>query len=133
MYAIISIEVLILNDFNVKCNICSVGCMLAVDGSETDINVTGNICGRGIDYARKLISDESKEITGRCILVNGPMGRLPVVSSSPVPKNISDAVLEEIRGLRVEAPVEKGQILIENIMGSGIDILAQRRVGRSSR
>ncbi|HCO18292.1 MAG TPA: molybdopterin oxidoreductase [Tissierellales bacterium] len=132
MYAIISIEVLILIFFNVKCNICPVGCMLEVGGSETDINVTGNRCGRGIEYARKLISDESKILTGRCILLNGPMGRLPVVSSKPVPKDISDAVLEQVRNLRVYAPVEKGQILIENIMGSGIDILAQRRVGRSS-
>lgn len=107
--------------------------MLAVDGSEAEINVTGNRCGRGIDYARKLISDESITITGRCILINGTMGRLPVVSSSPVPKDISDAVLEEIRNLKVEAPVEKGQILIDNLMGSGINILAQRRVGRSSR
>lgn len=109
------------------------GCLLSIDGSEAEIKVTGNSCGRGVDYARKLISDESKVITGRCILINGPMGRLPVVSSIPVPKDISDVVLEEIRRLRVEAPVEKGQILIENIIGSGINILAQRRVGRSSR
>lgn len=107
--------------------------MLEVVGSEADTKVIGNRCGRGIDYALKLISDENKILTGRCILVNGPMGRLPVISSAPVPKDISDAVLEKIRSLRVEAPVEKGQILIENIMESGVDILAQRRVGRSSR
>jgi CxxC motif-containing protein len=133
LYAIISVEVLILNYLNVKCNICPVGCILEVNGSETDINVTGNRCGRGMDYARKLISEESNILTGRCILLNGSMGRLPVVSSRPVPKDISDAVLEQIRNLRVDAPIEKGQILIGNIMGSGIDILAQRRVGRSSR
>jgi CxxC motif-containing protein len=81
--------------------------MLEVGGSETDINVTGNRCGRGIEYARKLISDESKILTGRCILLNGPMGRLPVVSSKPVPKDISDAVLEQVRNLRLYARFEK--------------------------
>lgn len=133
MYAIISIEVFILNEFNVKCNICPVGCTLLITGSVTDLSVRGNKCGRGIDYARKQLDDESILLTSRCILLNGPMGRLPVVSSGPIPKDISDAALEQIRNFIAVAPVEKGQILIENIMGSGINILSQRRIGRSSR
>ena len=84
-----------------------------------------------MDYAAGYKSADSVFLKGRCLLENGPLGRLPVVSSTPVPQAVVDEMLTVIQQTYVSAPVEKGQIVIKNILGSGIDILSQRRVGRN--
>jgi CxxC motif-containing protein len=115
----------------VKCSICPVGCRLEIRHKNGDIKVTGNRCGRGLEYAAGYNSADSAFLRGRCLLENGPLGRLPVVSSAPVPQALVDEMLAVIQQTSVSAPVEKGQIVIKNILGSGIDVLSQRRVGRN--
>jgi CxxC motif-containing protein len=115
------------------CNICPVGCKLEVVQANANYTIKGNKCSRGLEYAAGFKSDNSRRITGRCLLVKGSMGRLPVVSSGLIPTELIDQVLDIIKDTTVAAPVAKGQIIIENVLDTGINIIAQRKVGRSSK
>jgi CxxC motif-containing protein len=48
--------------------------------------------------------------------------------SSPVPRDKIFPILAEIAGLRPERPVRRGQVLIPNVLGTGVDIIATRTV-----
>ncbi len=111
-----------------QCKICSVQCDLNIEIDSQKASITGNKCGRGIDYAKSQFSDDSVIVTARCILLNGSMGRLPVTSTAPIPIYMVDEVIEIIKNTQVIAPVSKDQIIIENVLNSGVDIVSQRRV-----
>ena len=66
------------------------------------------------------------------IFVNG--GKWPLVSvksSQPVPKNKVFDVLKEIKKSKVKPPVRLGQILIKNVAGTGLDIVATKMVDKT--
>lgn len=53
-----------------------------------------------------------------------------VITSKPVPKSCIDEVMKRLVNVVVEAPVEIGQVILEDICG--VDIIATRRVRRIS-
>jgi len=51
-----------------------------------------------------------------------------VKTDAPVPKGMVDEVLTVIRAAAVKAPVMVGDVLIENVAGTGANVVATRRV-----
>jgi len=52
--------------------------------------------------------------------------RLPVKSSLPCPKERISELLADIYATKIEAPVQRGDLVISNWKGSGIDVIAVR-------
>ena len=124
-------EVIILNIIDKKCKVCPVGCQLQIikdDSQPSSYIVEGNQCGRGSDYGIKEVLHPSRIITSRVLLDNGPMSRLPVKSNDIIPHELIDQCMEIIKETRVSAPVNKDDILIKNILDTGVDIVAARKV-----
>ena len=117
-----------MNDVAMICKICNLSCDLKVEKNINTLVVTGNKCGRGYDYAKSQFENGETLLTARCILLNGSMGRLPVISTKPFPAYLIDQAISIIRETQVSAPVEKGAIIIENLLHTGINIISQRRV-----
>jgi CxxC motif-containing protein len=116
---------------NKKCKVCPVGCSLKIIRDESDpvsYRVEGNSCGRGSDYGIKEVLSPSRVITSRVILKNGPMSRLPVKTNGIIPENLVDKCLEIIKTTIVSAPVNTGDIIIHNILNTGVDLVAARKV-----
>lgn len=113
---------------SLQCKICSVQCNLTIETQDENILITGNNCGRGLDYAKSQISKDKTILKGRCILLKGSMGRLPVISSEPISRDLLDSALELISNTKVLAPVKKDQVIISNILNTSVDIISQRRV-----
>ena len=120
-----------MNIINMKCKVCPVGCDLKIikDESDTDLYIVeGNQCGRGKDYGIKEVLQPSRMITSRVLLENGPMSRLPVRTSDIIPHELVDRCMEIIKETRVSAPVNKGDIIIKDILETGVDVIAARKV-----
>ena len=106
------------------CIICPMGCRLEAqcetlaDGTLSVTSVTGNTCPRGAKYAA----------ASTVVLADGRYRRLPVITSGPIPKERIFDVMKEIRAARVTAPVEIRQVIIENVCGLGVDIIASRSI-----
>lgn len=104
---------------------CPLGCTLTATldgGAVTD--VTGNICPRGDDYARKECTAPERTVTGTVRVNGGASPVVPVRTSRPIPKGQVLELARMMALLRVAAPVKPGDVVAENILGSGADLIA---------
>ena len=115
---------------NLICIGCPLGCPVTVTMEGEEIHVTGNTCPRGADYAKKEVLSPTRIVTSSIRVNHGAIARVSVKTKSDIPKSKIFDVMEEIRGIHVEAPVAMGQVLIENCAGTGVEIIATKDVNR---
>lgn len=114
-----------------KCKMCPIGCELIISENKSHpsgYSVEGNSCNRGIDFGIKEVTEPSRILTGRVLLKNGSIKWLPVKTKGVVPKDKVNRCMEIINSTEATAPINKGDVVIENILGLGIDVVAARRV-----
>ncbi|MBQ7155250.1 MAG: DUF1667 domain-containing protein [Synergistaceae bacterium] len=110
------------------CVSCPLGCGLTVtlDDAGEVTKVEGNTCPRGASYARSEVKDP-RRVFASTVRVNG--GKLPVCpirSKTPAPRGKLSEIARAVAELNVEAPVKIGQVLIHNVCGTDVDIVASR-------
>ena len=111
---------------NLTCIICPKGCNIKVEKeNENDIKIEGNTCKRGYDYAFSEVTNPVRTLTTTIKLENG--GILSVKTDKPIPKKLMFKCMEEINKKLVTSPVEVGDILIENILNTGSNIIATKK------
>lgn len=107
------------------CVSCPLGCPIEVEIENGEVvAVTGNTCKRGDTYARSEITNPVRSLTSSVKVENGLHPVVPVKSSGPVPKDKMFDCMKEINSVTVKAPVKIGDVVIENILGLGVDIVA---------
>lgn len=110
---------------NLVCVSCPLGCPIEVEIENGQvISVRGNTCKRGDAYARTEVTNPVRSLTTSVKLEGGIHPVVPVKSSSPVPKDRMFDCMKEINGAVIKAPVKIGDVVIENICGLGVDIIA---------
>ena len=110
---------------NLICVSCPLGCPIEVEIENGEVvSVTGNTCKRGDAYARAEITNPVRSLTTSVKVENGLHPVVPVKSSGPVPKDKMFDCMKEINSVTVKAPVKIGDVVIENILGLGVDIVA---------
>ena len=109
------------------CIICPMSCHLSVD-IENDIvkSVSGNTCPRGVKYATEEINNPTRMVTSTVLLMNAKISRLPVATENPVPKNKIFEVMNQINKVKVKAPVKLGDVIIENVANTKVNVIATR-------
>lgn len=107
------------------CIECPKGCHLKVDD---ELNVTGNTCPRGLKYAINEITCPKRVITSTVVIKSKLVSRLPVMSENEIPKEKMFDVVNEIAKIRLEAPVKCRDVIIENVCGTGVNIIATRTI-----
>ena len=115
----------------VICVVCPNGCEISVDHEIQDnelkvLNITGNKCERGEKYAESEIICPVRTLTSTVAIADGMFPRLPVKSAEPIPKASMMEAMREIRKKKVTAPVFMGDVIISNVAGTGIDIIAEK-------
>lgn len=108
------------------CITCPKGCSLelSVDGT-TLIKAKGG-CKRGHEYAERELKDPRRMVATTVRIQNALHPLLPVYTSAAFPKGRIPELVAELRKASVNAPVRMGQVLIKDVLGSGIDVLASR-------
>ena len=107
------------------CIICPRGCRLKVDD---DMNVTGNTCPRGKDYAISELTNPVRTITSSVRVNNREDLLVSVKTSGNIPKGKIFEVMEEINKLSVSAPTRIGDVVQKNILGLGVDIVITKDI-----
>jgi CxxC motif-containing protein len=120
------------------CITCPMGCRLKIDrlpGGE--LGVGGNRCPRGAVYAREELLSPKRTVTAtaRVRSSRAPgedrgVRRIPCRSSAPCPKERVGELLKAIYALEAPLPVTRGDILIKDALGLGIDVVATRTLGK---
>ena len=108
---------------------CPLGCTLSVEmnGNEV-INVTGNTCPKGKIYAEKEMTNPTRIVTSTVRVVNGDRVTVSCKTKSDIPKRMVFDVARALKEVVVEAPVAIGDILIEDVAGTGVAIVATSTV-----
>lgn len=106
------------------CIVCPKGCHLSVD--ETAYTVTGHGCKRGIAYGQKELQNPTRVVTSTVRAVGGSHPRLPVKTRSDVPKAKMMDVVRALDGIVVNCPVKVGDVILPNVCGTGVDVIATR-------
>ena len=105
------------------CIVCPRGCRLTVtleDGKP--VAITGNICPRGKTYAEAECTNPVRTLTTTVRLADGKV--LPVKTNGAIPKGLLFSAMAEVNALRPALPVKAGDILISNLLDTGIDLVA---------
>lgn len=107
------------------CIVCPKGCRLKVD-AEQDFRVTGNSCSRGEEYGRAELKNPTRVVTSTVRIAGASHPRCPVKTASPIPKHLVFDAVKTLDSLCLKAPVQTGQVVVANVGGSGVDIVATR-------
>ena len=116
---------------NLICITCPMGCSLEVthDG-DTVLHVEGNTCNRGLAYVQRELTDPRRMVATTVRVKGGLHPLVPVYTKAPFPKPMIFDLLARIRQVEVEAPIVADQVILENALDTGIDIVASRGMPR---
>ena len=110
---------------NIICTVCPMGCRMHVaEGPGGVLSVEGYTCPRGEQYARAEFMNPVRILTTTVRVKNAEGPLLAARTEKPVPKEKLSECMEIIRKAVFEAPVRTHQVLIENLAGTGVDLIA---------
>ena len=107
------------------CIVCPRGCRLTIDDN---LNVTGNFCPRGAEYAKNELTNPKRMITSFMRVKNRENCVVSVKTSVAIPKGMIFQVMEEINRVGVDAPTRIGDIAIKDVLGTGADIVITKNI-----
>lgn len=108
------------------------GCPLIVtmeDGAV--VSVTGNTCPRGDAYARKEVTAPTRIVTSTVRVTGGTLAMVSCKTRSDIPKGKIFDVVRALKDVEVPAPITIGQVLAENVAGTGVDIIATKNIAHA--
>ena len=112
------------------CIICPMGCSMEVtveqveDGTRKVTNVKDNGCRRGAEYAAKELLNPTRTLTTTIAVEGGALPVVPVKTAGEVPKNMLLQCMEVVRRASCKAPVKRGDVLIYDLLGTGVNVVA---------
>ena len=110
---------------DLTCIVCPRGCRLHIDDNNV---VSGNFCPRGAKYAIDEITHPTRMITSILRVKNRKDLMVSVKTENAIPKDKIFAVLEEIKKVEINAPIHIGDVVIENVLDTGINIVATKEI-----
>ena len=108
------------------CIVCPKGCHLKVD--EDTFAVTGNSCEKGAEYGKTELKNPTRTLTSTVRLEHGALTRCPVRTVAPIPKALMFDAMAALEGVTLTAPVKIGQVALENVLGTGVDVIVTRNI-----
>ena len=107
------------------CIVCPNGCRLRVDEEN---RVTGNACPRGEEYGRNEVLHPVRVLTGTIRLHGAALPRCPVKTRGAIPKEKLAEAARALCRVDVEAPVRTGDVVLADLCGTGVDLVATRTI-----
>lgn len=114
------------------CIVCPRGCLIQLIKENEEYICSGNQCKRGEVYAIQEVTEPKRMITTTVRIEGSKLKRLPVVSRSAIKKEIIFDIINELEKIIVNAPVSVNDVIVPNILDSGIDIIASRSIKKDA-
>lgn len=113
---------------NLVCIVCPRGCNMTVEKNGEEITIKGNFCKRGENFAKTEMTNPMRTICSTVKTVFRDTPVLPVRVSSDIPKNRIFDVMKEINAVTVTERISRGEKVIENVLGLGVDVIATSNI-----
>lgn len=92
------------------------------------IEVKGNTCPKGDIYARKEVTNPTRIVTSTVRVSGGTSAMVNVKTASDIPKDKIFDCVEALKGVEIAAPVKIGDVVLANVAGTGVNIIAARNI-----
>jgi len=114
------------------CILCPRGCRMNVEpGGDCQWEVKGNGCSRGKDYAVQEMTCPLRTLTTSVWVEGGTHRLVSAKTDRSIPRGKIMEALKQTKGLKVNAPINIGDVLLENIAGTGANLVATRKVDKA--
>ena len=121
-----------------NCTTCPSECLLTVevkrraDGAVVEVrSVTGNSCPRGEKFAHQELTCPMRVLTTTVAVSGGDEALLPVRTAEAIPLALHAQAMDLIRGVVVEAPIRMGDVVLENLLDTNINLIASMDIDRA--
>lgn len=108
---------------------CPLGCQITVTLNNGEvIEVKGNTCNRGLNYAKKEVTAPERTFTGSIKIIGGTIAKVSVKTDKEVPKEKMIKVAEKVKTITTKAPIHIGDIIVNKILGTDANLVATKTV-----
>ena len=108
---------------------CPLGCPLTVTIENGEVTeVKGNTCPKGDAYARKEVTNPTRIVTSTVKVSGGDSVMVSVKTKNDIPKGKIFDVVKALKDVEIPAPVKIGDVVIADVAGTGVDIVATKNV-----
>ena len=121
-----------------NCTTCPSECLLTVevksraDGAVVEVrSVTGNSCPRGEKFAHQELTCPMRVLTTTVAVSDGDEALLPVRTAEAIPLALHAQAMDLIRGLVVNAPIRMGDVVLEDLLDTSINLIASMDINRA--
>lgn len=121
-----------------NCTTCPSECLLTVevacedDGHVAKVrSVAGNSCPRGDKFAHQELTCPMRVLTTTVAVSGGDKALLPVRTAEAIPLELHAQAMALIRGLVVDAPIHMGDVVLENLLDTNINLVASMDIGQA--
>lgn len=121
-----------------NCTTCPSECLLTVEverdtaGALVEVrSVAGNSCPRGETFAHQELTCPMRVLTTTVAVSGGDEALLPVRTAEAIPLALHAQAMDLIRGVVVEAPIRMGDVVLEDLLGTNIDLVASMNIDRA--
>jgi CxxC motif-containing protein len=112
----------------VICLECPLACNISVelDDNGNIISINNNKCPRGVSYARQEILKPTRVLTSTVYIdsIDKEHPLLPVMTDGSIPKNLLQKAMKELAKIRVDPPVKYEDVIIENLLDTGVNVIS---------
>ncbi len=117
----------------ITCIVCPLSCTIEVEEKDGAYTASGHECSRGEKYALQETLDPRRVLTGTVRVDGGRVPRLPVKTTSPIPKVLILEAARLLDEITVKAPLRCGELIVKDFAGSGADLVATRSLEAGGR
>lgn len=105
---------------------CPLGCEIKLTLNNTNevTGVDGNKCKEGKEYALEEYTNPVRTLTATVLTKNSTQSLLPVRTNKPILKTLLVPSMAVIAKTIIAPPVKMGDIVIPNILDTGVDVIA---------
>lgn len=114
------------------CIVCPRGCLIQLVKEGESYVCSGNQCKRGEVYAIQEVTEPRRMITTTVKIEGSKLTRCPVVSRSAIKKEDIFKMIDVLEKVVIQAPINVNDVVVSNIIGSGIDIIASRSIKKDA-
>ena len=108
---------------NLTCIVCPRGCQMVVSLDDGKVaQVEGNFCKRGLTYANDECTNPKRTVTSTVRCLDGSI--VSVKTENTIPKEKMFEVMQEINNVHPQGSLKIGDVIIENICDTGVNLVA---------
>jgi CxxC motif-containing protein len=114
------------------CIICPNGCGIeaVIDGT-TITSLEGALCQRGREYVQQELVNPQRTFSTSVLVEGGVIPLASVRLTRAIPREKIFQVMEEIKKIKLKAPVKMNQVILKNVLDLDSDIIVTKNVDKS--